>query len=225
MTFPMSVGGDTLCASESVVVPALRHGRRIAMTDTDDTEWITSRQFHASPGVADWRVLFRGAHAFYRLSSFGEGARFVSAIAAAAASLSHHPDVDLRPDGVTIRTSTHPDGRLTAVDAQLAAAISAAAAAQGWIRPSRDAAACTSTCRCRRIRSRRAWRRRSRRVVASRTTAARRMPGPSHRRTTTAWTSRVGRTPTADRRPIGARQQRYRALSTVTVPAETVTTT
>ena len=30
--------------------------------------------FHASPGVGDWRVLFWGAHAFYRTASFAEAA-------------------------------------------------------------------------------------------------------------------------------------------------------
>ena len=28
-------------------------------------------------GVEDWRVIFWGAHTFYRTSSFAEGARFV----------------------------------------------------------------------------------------------------------------------------------------------------
>jgi 4a-hydroxytetrahydrobiopterin dehydratase len=87
--------------------------------------------FHASPGVSDWRVLFWGAHAFYRTRSFGESARFVAAIAQAAEHVGHAPDVDLRPDGVTIRSASRPDGTLTRVDADLAAEVSFAAAELG----------------------------------------------------------------------------------------------
>jgi 4a-hydroxytetrahydrobiopterin dehydratase len=88
---------------------------------------LTAKAFHDSPGVDDWRVLFWGAYAFYRTDSFAEGARFVAAIAEAAASVGHEPDVDLRPRGVTIRTFTRSDGALSAVDAVLAARISQAA--------------------------------------------------------------------------------------------------
>lgn len=88
---------------------------------------MTAKAFHDSPGVEDWRVLFWGAHAFFRTRSFAEGARLVAAIADAAASLSHEPDVDLRPDGVTVRTFSRRDGALSPLDAQLAARISAAA--------------------------------------------------------------------------------------------------
>jgi len=65
---------------------------------------ITARAFHDAGGVDDWRVLFWGAYALYRIESFAEGARFVSAIAAAAEATGHFPDVDLRPEGVTVRT-------------------------------------------------------------------------------------------------------------------------
>ncbi|SFS14968.1 4a-hydroxytetrahydrobiopterin dehydratase [Microbacterium sp. cf046] len=93
----------------------------------DAVEWLTAKGFHAEPGVEDWHGLFWGAFAFYGVSSFAEGARFVAAIADAAATVGHDPDVDLRPNGVTIRTSSRPDGRLSRTDARLAARISAAA--------------------------------------------------------------------------------------------------
>jgi 4a-hydroxytetrahydrobiopterin dehydratase len=80
--------------------------------------------FHASPGVGDWRVLFWGAHAFYRTRSFAEAAEFVAAIAEAAAVVGHDPDVDVRPEGVTIRSFSRIDGALSRKDAELAAAIS-----------------------------------------------------------------------------------------------------
>lgn len=108
------------------------------MTDASDEtvdeerfERLTAKGFHDAPGVEDWRVLFWGAYAFYRTASFAEGAQFVAAIAAAAASVDHEPDVDLRPDGVTIRTFTHPDGSLSDLDAVLAALITDAARALG----------------------------------------------------------------------------------------------
>ncbi|MET0812860.1 MAG: VOC family protein [Microbacterium sp.] len=92
---------------------------------------VTAKQFHASPGVEDWRVLFWGAHAFFGADSFTAGARFVSAIAEAAASLDKSPDVDVRPHGVTIRLFTRKDGALGENDAVLAARISEIAREQG----------------------------------------------------------------------------------------------
>ncbi|GAB3597525.1 VOC family protein [Microbacterium tumbae] len=85
------------------------------------------RDFHAAGGVEDWRVLFWGAHVFYRTPSFAEGARFVGAIADAAAAVGHEPDVDLRPEGVVVRSCSRADGALSSKDAELAASISAAA--------------------------------------------------------------------------------------------------
>lgn len=90
-------------------------------------ERITGRAFHAAGGVEDWRVLTWGAHAFYAIGSFAEGGRFVSAVAEAAQVLDHFPDVDLRPEGVAIRTFSREDGALGLRDIQLARLISAAA--------------------------------------------------------------------------------------------------
>jgi 4a-hydroxytetrahydrobiopterin dehydratase len=90
-------------------------------------EQLSAKAFHASPGVEDWRVLFWGAHAFYRTSSFHKAAAFVSAIAEAAQAVGHDPDVDVRPEGVTVRTCSRPDGALSRADALLAAEVSAAA--------------------------------------------------------------------------------------------------
>ena len=90
-------------------------------------ERITGRAFHAAGGVEDWRVLTWGAHAFFAIGSFAEGARFVSAVAEAAQALDHYPDVDLRPEGVAIRTFSREDGALGKRDIELARLISAAA--------------------------------------------------------------------------------------------------
>ena len=90
-------------------------------------EQLLPKDFHASPGVEDWRVLFWGAHVFYRTSSFDQAAEFVSAIAEAARTVGHDPDVDVRPEGVTVRTCSRADGALSRLDAHLAAQVSAAA--------------------------------------------------------------------------------------------------
>jgi 4a-hydroxytetrahydrobiopterin dehydratase len=87
----------------------------------------SARAFHEAEGVEDWRVLFWGAYAFYRVASFAEGARFVAAIAEVADALGHFPDVDLRPEGVTVRTSSTRNGALSEHDVELARRISAAA--------------------------------------------------------------------------------------------------
>ncbi|HEX6300353.1 MAG TPA: VOC family protein [Acidimicrobiia bacterium] len=88
---------------------------------------ITARAFHDAGGVDDWRVLFWGAYAYYRIESFAEGARFVSAVAEAAEATGHFPDVDLRPEGVTVRTFSREDGALGERDIELARRISGAA--------------------------------------------------------------------------------------------------
>jgi len=88
---------------------------------------ITARAFHDAGGVEDWRILFSGAHAFYRVGSFAEGAKFVAAIAKAASDVDHFPDVDLRPEGVTVRTSSGEYGALSERDVELARRISAEA--------------------------------------------------------------------------------------------------
>ncbi len=92
---------------------------------------LVPKAFHASPGVEDWRVLFWGAHAFYRTASFGQAAEFVSAIAEAARMVGHAPDVDVRPEGVMVRTCSRLDGALSRADADLAEQVSAAAHRMG----------------------------------------------------------------------------------------------
>jgi len=88
---------------------------------------ITARAFHDADGVEDWRVLFSGAHAYFRVGSFAEAARFVAAIAAVAEVVGHFPDVDVRPEEVTVRTASGEYGALSVRDVELARGISAAA--------------------------------------------------------------------------------------------------
>ena len=87
------------------------------------------RQFHEAVGVEDWRVLGEGACTHFRTGSLAAGARLVQAISELAGLDDHHPDVDLRYGGVTVRliTSTHDYYGLSERDIELARQISAVA--------------------------------------------------------------------------------------------------
>src|SRR6188508_3714665 len=87
----------------------------------------TARAFHDAVGVEDWRVLFSGAHAYFHVESFAEAARFVASIAEVAEVVGHFPDVDMRPEGVTVRTASGEYGALSHSDVELARQISAEA--------------------------------------------------------------------------------------------------
>lgn len=93
----------------------------------------TAKAFHDADGVEDWRVLFSGAHAYFRVGSFAEAARFVAAIAGAAEAVGHFPDVDVRPEGVTVRTASGEYGALSERDVELARRISAEARKLGCV--------------------------------------------------------------------------------------------
>lgn len=91
------------------------------------TEQITPAQFHGSAGVDDWRALAHGVSAHFRTGSFATGVRLVDAIGNLADAANHHPDVDLRYAGVTVRLVTHQLGGLSTRDVELAQQISDAA--------------------------------------------------------------------------------------------------
>jgi 4a-hydroxytetrahydrobiopterin dehydratase len=97
------------------------------------TDRISPRQFHEAEGVEDWRVLAEGACAFFRTGSFAAGARLIDAISELADLDDHHPDVDLRHEGVTVRLITiTPDYYgMSQRDVELARQISALAREQG----------------------------------------------------------------------------------------------
>jgi 4a-hydroxytetrahydrobiopterin dehydratase len=90
-------------------------------------ERISPRQFHEAAGVEDWRVLFEGACAHFHTGSFASGIALVDAIGRLAEDAHHHPDVDLRSEGVTVRLRTDAIGGLSERDVALARQISAAA--------------------------------------------------------------------------------------------------
>jgi 4a-hydroxytetrahydrobiopterin dehydratase len=90
---------------------------------------ITLQQFHEADGVQEWRVVGEGACAHFRTGSFAAGARLVQAIGELAGLDGHHPDIDLRWDGVTVRliTVTPEYAGLSQRDLELARQISAVA--------------------------------------------------------------------------------------------------
>ena len=90
------------------------------------SERISPQRFHE----VDWRVVRDDACAHFRTGSFAAGVALVDAIGRVADAAAHHPDVDLRPDAVTVRLrTTTPDhtSRLSEHDVELARQISAAA--------------------------------------------------------------------------------------------------
>jgi 4a-hydroxytetrahydrobiopterin dehydratase len=97
-------------------------------------EPISPRQFHEADGVEDWRVLGEGACAYFRTGSFAGGARLVQAIGELAGLDAHHPDLDLRFGGVTVRLLTVTDDwwGVSARDVELARQISAVARELGF---------------------------------------------------------------------------------------------
>ncbi|HEY2508955.1 MAG TPA: VOC family protein [Streptosporangiaceae bacterium] len=104
------------------------------MTETETGESpsgrLTTAQFEDSPGVTDWRVLWGAGYAAARFltGSLAAGLGLVAAIGELAAAVGHDPDIDVRPQSVTVRVSTTEVHGLTSKDVDLAREISVAAA-------------------------------------------------------------------------------------------------
>jgi 4a-hydroxytetrahydrobiopterin dehydratase len=97
--------------------------------DEQNAGWISPGQFQEAAGTEDWRVLGEGACAYFRTGSFEGGARLLQRVSELAAPRGHHPDADLRHQGVTVRliTITHDRFGLSQRDVELARQISAVA--------------------------------------------------------------------------------------------------
>ena len=63
----------------------------------------------------------------FEFADFGAAMGFVTRVALAAEVLDHHPDIDIRWNKVTLVLSTHSEGTLTGLDAELAKRADAAA--------------------------------------------------------------------------------------------------
>jgi 4a-hydroxytetrahydrobiopterin dehydratase len=96
-------------------------------------ETITPQEFQAAVGAKGWRVLARGAGAYFSTPSFDRGVELVNEIAKLAAAQNHHPDIDLRYSSVTVRLITHEVGGLSERDAELAQKISLSAETFGLL--------------------------------------------------------------------------------------------
>jgi 4a-hydroxytetrahydrobiopterin dehydratase len=94
------------------------------------TEKLTGQQI-ADASLTGWVNLLGGLQTRIRTGDFATGLRVVTAIAAAAEEMNHHPDVDLRYPHVDVRLSSHDVGGLTDRDVQLARRISQIAAEAG----------------------------------------------------------------------------------------------
>jgi|SRR5215212_3485994 len=71
------------------------------------TDYITAREFREADGTEDWPVLGDGATAFFPTGSLAESVRLVQAISDLPRIEDFPPDIDVRPDGVTVRLMTY----------------------------------------------------------------------------------------------------------------------
>ena len=87
------------------------------------TEGISPRHLRE----VDWRVVRDDASTHFRTDSFASGVALVDVIGKLADAANRHPDIDLRPEGVTVRLRSNTDGRFSEGDVSLARQISDAA--------------------------------------------------------------------------------------------------
>ena len=67
------------------------------------TDRIDDAAFRAATVGHGWRITYTGPQAHYRSASFGDSITFAARIGEAAAATGISPDVDVRPNGVTVR--------------------------------------------------------------------------------------------------------------------------
>ncbi|WP_344372734.1 VOC family protein [Agromyces tropicus] len=94
---------------------------------------LSPEAFHDAEGVDDWRVLYWGAHAFFRAASYAEGAAFVAAITSRDEVARHEPDVDLRHEGVAVKLISRDVRDLSVRDVEVARLVSAIAREHGLV--------------------------------------------------------------------------------------------
>ena len=118
--------------------PGLRTGTVDAMTD----DGIRARTFHDAVGADGWRLVSDGANAFYPTTSLAQSAALVAALGALESIDAHPPDIDIRPDGVTVKLLTVADDWYgpTQRDVDAARRISAVAAERGLVADPRTVA-------------------------------------------------------------------------------------
>ena len=85
----------------------------------------------ADAGLDGWVNLLGGLQTRIPTPDFAAGLALVNAIGAAAETMDHHPDLDLRYSQVNVRLSSHDVGGITGRDIRLARRISSIAADAG----------------------------------------------------------------------------------------------
>jgi 4a-hydroxytetrahydrobiopterin dehydratase len=97
------------------------------------TDNISVREFREAGETGAWPVLGDGACTFFPTDSLATSARLAQAIASIPGIEDHRPDLDIRPDGVTVRLVTYTDDYygMSRRDIEVARAITAAAADLG----------------------------------------------------------------------------------------------
>jgi 4a-hydroxytetrahydrobiopterin dehydratase len=71
----------------------------------------------------DWSVVDGELTRTFTFRDFSESMRFVNRVAEAAESASHHPDITIKWNRVTLTLSTHSEGGLTGKDLALATTV------------------------------------------------------------------------------------------------------
>jgi 4a-hydroxytetrahydrobiopterin dehydratase len=74
---------------------------------------------------ADWNEVDGKLEAVVKKKDFVEAMAFVNRVADVAEALSHHPDIDIRWNTVTLRLWTHTESAITDKDRELASRIDA----------------------------------------------------------------------------------------------------
>lgn len=120
------------------VTVADAEGNEVCLTSWEGREgWDAETQaFHESVGREDWRVtVFDGVSAFYRTRDRAHGARLVAAVATLAGPQDEHLALDVRTDGVIVRTRSEGDEQWgpSARDLELARQVQEAARQVGAV--------------------------------------------------------------------------------------------
>ena len=84
----------------------------------------------ALAGLAGWERVGETLEATFTLASFPAAVDAVVAIGERAEAMDHHPDLDVRYRRLRVVCTTHDAGGITALDVELATAVSEIAAAR-----------------------------------------------------------------------------------------------
>lgn len=93
-------------------------------------ELLSAAQIQAAQ-LEDWQAGDGRLQARFATGSFQAGLEFVTAVAAAAEEVNHHPDVTLTYPTVGVSLTTHDASGITQLDLDLARRISGIAQARG----------------------------------------------------------------------------------------------